>query len=357
MSLFFLLTGYIFSVKDYDEGDRDEEGAHIRDRLCCLNADPSDGKREKEYHGKEEDSLTAACKKRCDCLESESLIELIDEGAERHKGYADREETESFGTDGGNLRVIAEEPHYLLGEDSGEESEEDADTRADLDREGEAFPGTIFIARAEIVACGRLKALTETDDDVADEHIYLICDRDSGTRCFRTVVDSLYIERGGCDACESLAEDRGDTRGHDGGVIGEVSADALYVDLYDRLSEKEEAEEDREADGLAYHRCDRGTSRAHIAAVDEDRVEDHIQNSARGDADHRKEGKSLASESCIEDEGRAVEGCGDQNESRVGNGVRDHQIGASEEAEDRLEEGKTYHCDYRTDDYRCGKRA
>ncbi len=251
-----------------------------------------------------------------------------------------------------NLCVITEEPHYLFCEKCGKDSECQTNRSANLDGEGEALPSALFVARAVVVARSRLKSLPETDDDVADEHIDLVCNGDSGARGISTVVDRLNIERGRGNTCKSLTENCRYSRGDDCFVIGKVSADALYIDLYDGFSKQEEAEEDRKTHSLACHCGNSGASRSHTEAVDKDRVEDHIENSARCDPHHRKEGKSLASQSSVENEGRAVERCGDQNEARVGNGVRQHCIGASEKAEDGFKETKSDYGNDRSDKYR-----
>ena len=240
----------------------------------------------------------------------------------------------------------------MICEKCGKDPEDQADRGANLDREGEAFPSALFVARAVVVSRSRLKSLTKTDDDVADEHIDLVGNGDSGTRGISTVVDRLNIERGRGNTCKSLTENCRYAGGDDCFVIGKASADALYIDLYDGFSKQEEAEEDRKTHGLACHCGNSGTARSHTEAVDKDWVEDHIENSARCDPHHRKEGKSLASQSGVENEGRAVERRGDQNEARVGNGVRQHCIGASEEAEDRFKETKSDYGNDRSDKYR-----
>ena len=95
--------------------DREEECAQIRYRLRSLYSYAVKGEGEEKDGRQEEDALTAACEERGDRLEAEALIKLIDEGTERHKGYADREEIKSLGAYGNDLSIIAEEPHYLFG--------------------------------------------------------------------------------------------------------------------------------------------------------------------------------------------------------------------------------------------------
>ena len=341
---------------DY-EGDREEEGAHIGDRLCRLNAYAVECVGKEKYRREEKYTLSAACKEGCDSSESETLIELIDESAERHKGDADAEEVKGFCSDRDNFRVIAEEPHYLLGEYRGKRPKDKADNGADLDCEGEAFPGALFVARSVVVARGGLKSLTETDDNVSDEHIHLVGYRDSRAGGFKAVFDGLNVKRGGGNACKTLTEYSGYACGDNGFVVCKTAADALEVDLYDRLACKEYDEQDREADGLTDHRCNCRTSRAHIASVDKDRVEDHIEYAARGDSDHRKEREPFTSQCRIQYEGRAVERRGDENESRVRNGVREHQIGASEKDKDRFKEGESDNGDDCADQDRCRECA
>ncbi len=105
----------VFLVEVDYEGDREEEGAHICDRLGCLNAYAVKRKGEEKYRGKEEDALAAARKERCDCFEAETLVKLVDVCAERHEGNTDAEEIECFRADSDDLGIVAEEPHDLLG--------------------------------------------------------------------------------------------------------------------------------------------------------------------------------------------------------------------------------------------------
>ena len=223
---------------DY-EGDREEEGAHIGDRLCRLNAYAVECVGEEKYRGEEKYTLSAACKEGCDRSESKALIELIDESTERHKGDADAEEVKGLCSDRDNFCVIAEEPHYLLGENSGKSSKDKADNSADLNGKGEAFPGALFVARAVVLARGGLKSLAETDDNISDEHIHLVGYRDSRAGGFKAVFDGLNVKRGGCYACKSLTEYSGDACGDNGFVVCKTAADTLEVDLYDRLACKE----------------------------------------------------------------------------------------------------------------------
>ena len=185
MTISLVISGFpfgnVFFVKMDYKWDREEERAHIRYRLRSLYSYAVKGEGEEKDGRQEEDALTAACEERGDRLEAETLIKLIDEGTERHKGYADREKIKSLGAYGNDLSIIAEEPHYLLGEQCRKRRKENTDSGTDLDGEGEAFPGALFVARAVVVARGGLKSLTETDDDVAESAVVSVgnaCEKD-----------------------------------------------------------------------------------------------------------------------------------------------------------------------------------
>lgn len=192
-------------VKCCEERHGDHEGQKVCHGLAHLHTGAMQPQRQEQYGRKKENALPAACEERRCGAVAEALIELIDERRDGQQRQNDAGEAQRLRTNAYDLRVAAEPPQDRPRENGHDDGADRAEHRADEGREPERLPCAAALSGTVVIACNGLEALPDTDDEIANEDIELVRDRDG--RDGRVAVEnSLHIEHGRGHAAEACRQ-------------------------------------------------------------------------------------------------------------------------------------------------------
>ena len=194
--------------------------------------------------------------------------------------------------------VAAEDGDDLLGEQHGAAAEHKQDHRGYLHAEPEGLAHTGILARAVGKAAYRLEALAKADDRGIDEHDEARDDRHRGDRRVAVHAGS-GIEQNRGYAGDALAAQGREADVENPAIhlergleVARINRDRVWL----RVAHEQQ---NGEAHKLRERRSNRRARCAHAKAEDEQRIEQHIQDAAGGDADHAVHRQALKAQQII----------------------------------------------------------
>lgn len=258
------------------EGNGNEEGKQIRAGLCHLHTGHIEDCWKQKNQWDEADALAETGQDRSRNPEAQALIDLVHIRRVAHEWHNRAGEVQRSCTDPENIRIIRAEPGDYCGSIQRQQNGSRRTDHSSQQRsEAESLTYPALISGAVIITGNWLEALANADDQVADQHVDLIRNRNGGNGS--VAEDSrLYIQHGGREASQSLAANRREAAGDNQRIIRKFMADIFELQRDDALSANEYQCQDKAADALAQNRCKCGSRNTHVEVENEQRVQEHI---------------------------------------------------------------------------------